>query len=153
MTSCIESTQECKGEHMERRAYYHIKIITIQEAAGTHRFIFFQPVSVLPLIINKLAVSPQGSCLILSCFYRVLNKGIAHSFQFSLSAVKLHLEWKGKWQLLRNGTILWLLSFLSLVPFWSQQLRVVVEIGGHRGGKREAFLGLLDFKYHHVGRC
>lgn len=77
---------------MERRAYYHIKMITIQEAGGTHRFIyFFQPISVLPLKINKLAVSPQGSCLILLCFYRVPNKGIAHSFQFSLSAVKLHL--------------------------------------------------------------
>lgn len=79
---------------MEGRAYYHIKIITIQEAGGTQGLFifFFQPVSVLPLKINKLAVSPQGSCLILLCFYRVPNKGIAHSFQFSLSAVKLHLQ-------------------------------------------------------------
>lgn len=84
----IESTQECACKHVERRIYYHIKMIAIQEAEGTQRFCYFfsLTVSVLPLTMNKLAMSPQGSCLILLCFYRVLNKGIAIllSFHFRL---------------------------------------------------------------------
>lgn len=42
--------------------------------------------------------------------------------------------------------------FIAWCHFGVRQLRIVVEIGGHRERKRQTFPVLLDFKHHQLGR-